>query len=283
MTRRQLLDQGIPTHRIDSAVRSGRLRVIRRGWYAGPGANADAVEAVRVGGSLTCGRALAQYGVWVVPEPTVHVVVPGRASRLRPRKGAVIHWSRSAGARPIESPADALLHLAECSHREAAVAAIDSARNLRLVSMAQLTETFAGASAKARLRLELSDETAQSGLETFARLRLRRLRIRHRTQVWIDGVGRVDMLVGERLVVELDGFAFHTREAFEEDRRRDLVLHGLGFRVLRVSYRQLMGSWDQVEAALLTMVRRGDHRELRQTKTRGRAGRTVPPHGPEFA
>jgi REase_MTES_1575/Transcriptional regulator, AbiEi antitoxin len=42
------------------------------------------------------------------------------------------------------------------------------------------------------------------------------------------------------LIVEIDGFRFHsTRSAFERDRRRDAELAAAGFRVLRVTWRQL--------------------------------------------
>lgn len=45
----------------------------------------------------------------------------------------------------------------------------------------------------------------------------------------------------ERLVVEVDGFAFHsTRAAFERDRRRDAVLQLAGYRVLRLSWRHVV-------------------------------------------
>jgi very-short-patch-repair endonuclease len=44
----------------------------------------------------------------------------------------------------------------------------------------------------------------------------------------------------ERLVVEVDGFAFHsTRAAFERDRARDADLQAHGYRVMRVTWRQL--------------------------------------------
>jgi very-short-patch-repair endonuclease len=44
----------------------------------------------------------------------------------------------------------------------------------------------------------------------------------------------------ERLVVEIDGFAFHSSpEAFERDRQRDGVLAAAGFRVMRTTWRQL--------------------------------------------
>ena len=51
----------------------------------------------------------------------------------------------------------------------------------------------------------------------------------------------VDLLWrSQRLVVEIDGFAFHgSREAFERDRRRDADLQAHGMRVLRVTWRQL--------------------------------------------
>ena len=43
-----------------------------------------------------------------------------------------------------------------------------------------------------------------------------------------------------RLIVELDGFAFHSdQEAFEDDRKRDTDLQKKGWRVLRITYRRL--------------------------------------------
>jgi very-short-patch-repair endonuclease len=43
-----------------------------------------------------------------------------------------------------------------------------------------------------------------------------------------------------RLIVEVDGYEFHsTREAFERDRRKDARLTAAGYRVIRITYRQL--------------------------------------------
>jgi very-short-patch-repair endonuclease len=52
----------------------------------------------------------------------------------------------------------------------------------------------------------------------------------------------VDFLWPEaRLVVEVDGFAFHGhRAAFERDRRRDMVLRDSGYDVIRITWRQLV-------------------------------------------
>jgi very-short-patch-repair endonuclease len=44
----------------------------------------------------------------------------------------------------------------------------------------------------------------------------------------------------QRIVVEVDGFAFHSsRPRFENDRRRDGILTAAGFRVIRVTWRQM--------------------------------------------
>ena len=55
---------------------------------------------------------------------------------------------------------------------------------------------------------------------------------------------QVDFLWRDQgLVVEVDGFQFHsTREAFERDRRRDAELQRAGLRVLRVTWRQVVAA-----------------------------------------
>jgi very-short-patch-repair endonuclease len=55
------------------------------------------------------------------------------------------------------------------------------------------------------------------------------------------------------LVVEVDGFQFHSsRNAFERDRRRDAELQSAGLRVLRVTWRQII---DAPYATLTNLVR----------------------------
>jgi hypothetical protein len=55
-----------------------------------------------------------------------------------------------------------------------------------------------------------------------------------------------------RLVVELDGYAFHrSRSSFEKDRERDTALQLAGYRVLRITHRRL----DQKPAHVVNAVR----------------------------
>ncbi len=66
------------------------------------------------------------------------------------------------------------------------------------------------------------------------------------------GPFEVDLLwPRERLVVEVDGYAFHAgRQAFERDRARDAALQVAGHRVLRVTWRQIVREPHRVVATL---------------------------------
>ena len=58
-----------------------------------------------------------------------------------------------------------------------------------------------------------------------------------------------------RLVVEVDGYAFHSsRAAFESDRRRDAELGTLGLRVMRVTWRQIVDEPQALIARLATAL-----------------------------
>lgn len=57
-------------------------------------------------------------------------------------------------------------------------------------------------------------------------------------------------------MVELDGFATHgTRAAFEDDRTRDRALQVAGYRVLRVTWRQLSTDAGTIAAQLRALLR----------------------------
>jgi very-short-patch-repair endonuclease len=66
----------------------------------------------------------------------------------------------------------------------------------------------------------------------------------------------VDLVWAERrLIVEVDGYAFHgTRAAFERDRARDAALLAAGYRVLRVTWRHLTAEPERVVATLASAL-----------------------------
>jgi very-short-patch-repair endonuclease len=157
--------------------------------------------------------------------------------------------------RPARTVADlcAVLPLAQ------AVAAADSALRGRLVLAAELVARLhagpAPGSRRRRRVAALLDERSESVLESLLRVLLADAGLpTPRTQFVIraDGVlvARVDFCwPASRLVVEADGFAFHSdRAAYRRDRERLNQLESLGWRVLRFSWEDVVGRPDYVIA-----------------------------------
>ena len=77
------------------------------------------------------------------------------------------------------------------------------------------------------------------------------------TQIWIAG-HRVDTLIGDRLVVQIDG-AHHVGAQRSEDIRHDAELRLMGYTVIRVSYTQIMFEWHMVQDLIMRAVAQGLH------------------------
>jgi very-short-patch-repair endonuclease len=111
----------------------------------------------------------------------------------------------------------------------------------------------------ARALAAVASDMSDSGVETRFVLLARSLGVGVRQQVWIDG-HPVDALIGDRLVVQLDGFAHHQGR----DRRRDLAADArlvlLGYTVLRFDYYQVLFQPEQVTGILSTAIAQGRHR-----------------------
>jgi very-short-patch-repair endonuclease len=247
---------GLTDRTITDAVNDGWLIRLRRGRYATPTAHPDVAAAVRAGGRLACASALRVYGTWLLPDPQLHVRVARGVDATR-SPAIKVHWNDERGwGHPVDSAAIALVTALRCLPLRDAVVAVDSVANKRLLTLSEI-ESACATTARGRAVLRLMDPLSESGLETMARLALRRHRIRLRSQFLVEGIGRVDLLIGDRLVLELDGEAWHGD--FDRDRARDRALVVRGYLVLRVSYRQLMTQWADVEAQILDLVRRDEH------------------------
>ena len=147
-----------------------------------------------------------------------------------------------------------------CQRPEIVIAAVDSALRKGLITLPEWLAEISQLPGRLPMLLEPVEALSESIIESYTRFRLWRLGLEPRVQVQIRGVGRVDLLIGTRLVIELDGREFHSSaDQFEEDRRRDAVLIALGYHVLRFSYRQIMYKWFEVLAAIDASIARGDH------------------------
>lgn len=270
----ELLNAGHHPRLLTHLVRVGELIRVRQGWYCLPTTPSTMQEAVRVGGRLSCISGCDFHGLWVRRSSLLHVEVDPNTSRLRSRTDkrvrlrdtdrtrTVVHWSDNShdGSRWALSVPECLRCMALCRSPEETVAAADSALRAGLLTLDRWRLDIRSRPRRLRELLSRVDPASESIIESITRFRLQYLGIAPRLQVRVPGVGRVDLVIGERLAVEVDGREFHSDpEKFEADRRRDARLSARGFRVLRFSYRQVMHRWFEVRAAILAAIARGDH------------------------
>jgi very-short-patch-repair endonuclease len=262
VTRAQVIEAGLSPRAVDRRVASGRLHVVHRGVYrVGPlvtrytSAMAalltcapDGVLSHRTAGALW--RILDD----ATPPAAVHITLPNRIRRRVP--GITAHRSRRLNecditqleTLRITTPARTLLDLAlilPSSELERAIARAERSSLIRTAELLACARSVPPHPAAARIRELLEDigEPALTRSEAEARLLslIRRARLpRPLVNTSLRGF-EVDFFWGaERLVVEVDGFAFHgSQQSFIQDRRRDADLTNAGYRVIRLS-------WDDV-------------------------------------
>jgi very-short-patch-repair endonuclease len=275
-SRDELLAAGAHGRILTRDVRDERLIRIYRDHYALPGTPEHVLRAVRVGGKLACVSALALRQVFVFKPHPGHIHLRRGASRLRSpddrylrlatvnRGGMELHWQ------PLLCPADASAHAVgaidsvaqamRCQLPRMAVATLDSALNKRLIGPEDLELIFASLPKRFQAIQSLSDGRAEAGSETILRLLVRTIGLHYDIQVVIDGVGRVDMLIEGRLVVEVDSRAHHSAlDRYVADRTRDTTLAALGYMSLRLLYEDIMYRPERVLAAILGLLRSQNH------------------------
>lgn len=137
----------------------------------------------------------------------------------------------------------------------------DSILNRRLLTQADIDDALLDAPRAVQTTLRRVDGRSESGTETMVRLRMSAPHLQVRPQVSVPSVGRVDLPVGRSLIIEVDGEEYHSSSTnFENDRLRDLHAAALGYRVIRLSYRQVVYRWPEVSALVMELVHRGEHR-----------------------
>lgn len=256
---RTLMAAGVSVHSLRLAKAAGTVVRPRNGWLAVPDADGVLLGAVQRGVVLTCVTVAARRGLWVPERGGLHVCAPPHASRIDVPEGTVVHWTRPVVPRhPDEIEDDlrnALILLTRCQPFETALVIWESALNKGLVDR-QALERLA-LPAAAHQVLQCARPYADSGLETIIIHRLAWLRVAMLPQAWLCG-HRVDLLIGERLVIQLDG-ATHTGAQRTSDIEHDAMLTLRGFHVMRFGYEQVMHHWEQVQAAVTEAVAQGLH------------------------
>lgn len=264
VARRQLLERGLTADQIDGRVRRGRLHPVHRGVYAvghpllsGEGRWLAAVLACGPGAVLSHRSAAALWGIAPRSGRAIEVT---RASGWRAPAGIAVHRCRlpadevcAIDGIPATGLARTFLDLAAVEPRRRVEAALNEAEVLALtdsLSIPALLKRYPRRPGTAALRDLMADEAVVRGItrqeleRRFAALLAEAGLPPPRRNAHLAVRGRffeVDCLwEGSRVIVELDGRAAHgTRRAFERDRERDRLLQAEGWRVVRVTWRQL--------------------------------------------
>lgn len=249
---------GFSERELRRAVLSGLLLRPRRGWIAVADADPGLVFAARHGVVLSCVTQARRLDLWVLRADEEHVAAPHPTSHVGWRDG-VVHWAKPLLPRPpdcLVDPVENVLALvAACQPAEAALAVLDSALNRGLVTMPGLAEL--PIPQRFRELLARSSPYADSGLESLFRTRLSWLKVAIHEQAWVLG-HRVDLLIGSRLIVQIDG-ATHRGSQRTRDILHDARVRMEGYHVVRFSYEQIVHRWEEVAEVILGAIARELH------------------------
>ena len=255
----RLVELGCGRRELAARISSGRYVRPQRGWVALPETDPDLLFAAEQHVVLSCITQAERIGLWVTDRhPVRHVAAPHGHAKIR-GPSPVVHWHRALVPRPafaLEDPIENLLHsVALCQPREEAVVIWESALNRGHTDYAAMNAL--PLNGVARRVLDSCTPFSDSGLETKVKQRLRWLGIPIREQSWVLG-RRVDLLIGNRLVIQIDG-AHHTGAQRDSDIAHDAQLGLRGYRVIRVSYHQVMREWEFVQQLIVGAIARGEH------------------------
>lgn len=227
-----------------------------RSWVAHPHVDAHLRSAARLGVALTCVTQVERLGLWSFGADRPHVVAPAKGHVLG-ETDAHVHWARPVVPRRPHQLEDgvenALALVAACQPYEHALVIWESAARKELIDRDVLLRLSLGP--QARRILDEMSWFSDSGVETVVIPRLRWLRVSLRPQISIAG-HRVDLLIGDRLVLQIDG-GHHVGPQRLSDNRHDAQLMLMGYHVIRVGYHQIVDDWASVQHAIATAVALG--------------------------
>jgi len=260
VSRRQLLSAGVSASTIHRIVVKGMLHALHGGVYAvghpAPvelGPETAALLACSDGAVLSHLTAAALWKLRPRAAEEVHATIGGRQGK---RAGIRVHRTRRLDPQdirtyellPVTSPARTVLDLASLERVREVERALEEGIVRRILKVSDVEDVLSRASglhgapllAGILERRRGPTVTCSEAEERFLALIRDALLPAPEVNVSIHGY-EVDFLWRpQRLVVEVDGFAYHgNRGAFERDRRKDARLHAAGLSTMRVTWLQM--------------------------------------------
>ncbi len=270
VSRAQLVALGLDRGAIDHRRKLGRLHTVHRGVYAvghrvlsRHGRWLAAVLASGPGTVLSHHAGAALLGI----RPTARTTVDVTAGRkLHPRPGIHPHCAvlpddevTTVNGIPVTTVPRTLLDLASVLPRHALQKAVNEAEVQRLTDPLSLAELVARHPlARGISLISRADPVfTRSDLEdAFLAFLAGTALPRPAVNTIVEGFEVDAAWPAHNLVAELDSYTFHrTRQAFERDRARDRRLQASGWRVIRITWRQLHEDAATLERELSALLR----------------------------
>lgn len=273
---RQLYDAGLDRGAIAHRLASGSLHRRHRGVYL-VGSPILPPGAAELAALFACGdEALISHrsavALWdCLPWRAGPVDVTVVAMNRRQRAGINLYRVEQLDRRDrrlrhgiaVTAPARSLIDFAADAEDDELEAALSEARALRLIRDGELEAALERAGNRrgvARMR-RLRGREDDHGYTRSRAERLMRKLAREAglpqplCNARLHGY-RVDFVwLEQRLIIEVDGYQFHGhRSAFERDRRKDQVLTAAGYRVVHVTWLQLLHEPVRVAAVLASAL-----------------------------
>lgn len=249
---------------IDAAQRAqllsvGRLRRVRRGWFADAQSSDAAVRAIQLGGRLGCLSACKHWGLWVPWHEDLHVVMnPGMPMPVAP--GVQFHRLQKACDTAVAPVLDSVAHVLHRHDEETGLVVLESAVNKGFLPPAEARWLLANTPLASQRTSQHFSPLAQSGSETRVRLFFQRRAVRVEPQAFIPGIGHVDVLVGKSWIIEADSREHHAAPRnVQIDCARDLKARELGYVRDRLSYEQIWLFWEETQRMLIDLLRTKRH------------------------
>ncbi len=250
-----------------SSLEKGLLIQTARDWYASIDAPVDLILATRQGVRLTCASAAKYHQIWAPLHSRLHVYLV----HCRPKsvqRSLVVHpiphLSKWPDHQPV-APLDlTLLHAGRCLPVPEAATLFESAVNKGKILLDDALAIIEELPRHRQDQLSRINPLAQSGTETLVRWFLESRRVKVRAQAEIAGVGHVDILVGESLVIECDSVTYHTDpEQYYRDRYRDQELIRQGYLPVHLTWEDVCLRWELTQERLEGILATRRHRYLR--------------------
>jgi hypothetical protein len=267
--KQQLVRRGARDIDLTLAVRRGEVSRARQGWYTTLPPDDVRVRAVCVGGRLTGISAVVALGGWVLGRSPLHVSLHANAARLRTPwnrfvqlagrivRGLNLHWDDAGvaarGDSTIVDVRDALYRVVLDEDFETAVAALDWALHTGRLHWIDFELLVSRLPRELRHIRDWVDERCESLPESLARTRLRLLGHTVDSQVRINDLERIDLVIDDCVGLETDGEEYHL-DRFESDRAKDIAITIANLHALRPSARMVFRHWHRVVLAVESAV-----------------------------